>query len=255
VCSTIDNRSEFWINTTGDGVTRERLSDLKTLGVTAIKISMHGTCKEEHNAFMGHDTAWDKMNDVINLCKEMSIAFTLNTRILPDDFSNGFFEKMMTIGAESGASYIQFLTPRTAGGNFSGKSITYSLKQLEDLKILFRKYNTQSRYADYPAIFFDELDERCIFGCTAGSGRIYMNVKGEIQPCQHLNVSFGNVRTTPYEQIIDRMGKVFNKHDFTTTCTILPGLIAKDIGDTPEFPVFMTNVIEEHIKSIFPKKN
>jgi MoaA/NifB/PqqE/SkfB family radical SAM enzyme len=49
-----------------------------------------------------------------------------------------------------------------------------------------------------------------MFGCTAGgTDRFYINAKGDVQPCEFLNISFGNIKEEPFENIYDRM-----RHEF-----------------------------------------
>ncbi len=47
-------------------------------------------------------------------------------------------------------------------------------------------------------------------GCTAGGiDRFYVNAHGEVQPCEFLNLSFGNVQEEPFETIFQRMRAAF----------------------------------------------
>ena len=49
------------------------------------------------------------------------------------------------------------------------------------------------------------------FGCTAGgTDRFYVNAKGDVQPCEFLNISFGNILDEPFDRIYDRMREVFD---------------------------------------------
>jgi len=69
VCEVIDDRSEIWINSTGFGITKEKLLELKQLNVTAIMFSLHSAIPEEFNSFMGNDDAWNTMHKAIEVCQ------------------------------------------------------------------------------------------------------------------------------------------------------------------------------------------
>jgi radical SAM protein with 4Fe4S-binding SPASM domain len=72
-------------------------------------------------------------------------------------------------------------------------------------------YNNLKAFKQYPAIAPMIIDEdREHFGCTAGgTDRFYINAKGDVQPCEFLNISFGNIATQPFEQIYEKMRTEF----------------------------------------------
>jgi len=49
VCRSIDDRSEIWINSTGHGITVERLLELKEHNVNAIMFSLHHDNPDDFN--------------------------------------------------------------------------------------------------------------------------------------------------------------------------------------------------------------
>ena len=58
-----------------------------------------------------------------------------------------------------------------------------------------------------------------MFGCTAGgTDRFYVNAKGDVQPCEFLNISFGNILQEPFERIYARMREVFEVPGDTWLC-------------------------------------
>jgi MoaA/NifB/PqqE/SkfB family radical SAM enzyme len=72
-------------------------------------------------------------------------------------------------------------------------------------------YNLDKTYADFPAISAQIIEEDPdMFGCTAGgTDRIYINAKGDVQPCEFLNVSFGSIIEEDFKVIYQRMREVF----------------------------------------------
>jgi MoaA/NifB/PqqE/SkfB family radical SAM enzyme len=54
-------------------------------------------------------------------------------------------------------------------------------------------------------------EEPEMFGCTAGgTDRFYINAKGDLQPCEFLNFSFGNIAVDDFDTIYYNMRAEFH---------------------------------------------
>jgi MoaA/NifB/PqqE/SkfB family radical SAM enzyme len=211
LCKVIDSRSEIWINSTGYGITIERLSELKKHNVTAIMFSLHSSQPEEFNSFLGDEKAWETMSDAVRRCHDVGIPVAFNSCLKKEDFYNGNFEKVMDRAKEFGASIIQLIKPKPSGGWLEKGVECFSEKDMERLKHLVNKYNLEKEYREYPSISAQAIEEdKSLFGCTAGgTDRFYINAKGDVQPCEFLNISFGNICNESFEPIYKRMRSCF----------------------------------------------
>jgi len=211
VCEVIDGRSEIWINSTGDGIDLERLRELKKLNVTAIMFSMHSPEPSVLNVFMGSDNAWGTMEKAIDLCHQAGMAVAFNCCLQKEGFYNGQFEQVMERARQFGASLIQFIKPKPAGGWLESGVDVMNAEDLEHITRLVNEYNQQSRYQDYPVISAQIIEEgREVFGCTAGgTDRFYINAKGDLQPCEFLNISFGNIAHDHFDDNYQKMRDCF----------------------------------------------
>ncbi|MBN1758854.1 MAG: radical SAM protein [Chitinispirillaceae bacterium] len=211
VCEAIDTRSEIWINSTGCGISRENLTELKERGVTAIMFPLHHNSAEEMNRFMGSNTAWDTIHSGITLCHEIGIPVALNMCLLPEHFHNGTFEECMEKALQLGAAILQIIKPKPAGGWLDGGAPVFSEEDMNVLRTKVLRYNHAPRFRPYPAISAQVLEEdAALFGCTAGgTDRFYLNAKGDVQPCEFLNISFGNITGEDFSVIYQRMRTAF----------------------------------------------
>ncbi len=229
VCEVIDNRSEIWINSVGDGMTLEKLKELKSLNLTAAMFSFHFLDKEEMNKFMGSDNAWDSIMNGIKLCNEAEVPVAFNICLQADDFHNGKFEKLMDKAKELNVSIIQLIKPKPAGGWLESGVEDFPSAEIERVKKLVNKYNNEKEFKDYPSIsaqVFEEAPE--MFGCTAGgTDRFYINAKGDLQPCEFLNISFGNILTDDFEIIYKEMREQFEGPGEAWLCEKYSGKILK----------------------------
>jgi len=211
ICELIDDRSEIWINSTGSMVTKERLLQLKHTQLNAIMFSLHSPVPEQVNSFMGNDKAWDSMSKAIALCHETGVQVAFNSCMSREDFYNGNFEKIMETAKGFGGSIIQIIKPKPSGGWLADGVEEFTEADVKQIEEKVSKYNNDIKYSDFPAISAQILEESSeMFGCTAGgTDRFYINAKGDVQPCEFLNISFGNLKTEDFDKIYNRMRGVF----------------------------------------------
>ncbi|MBU2634773.1 MAG: radical SAM protein, partial [Nanoarchaeota archaeon] len=116
LCVAIGKDAEIWVNSTGDGMSIDRLRELKSLGLTAIMFSLHSYEPRKVNAFMKSDKAWDILIEGIRLCHEADVPVTFNSCLLRDDFYNGNFQRVMDKAKEFNACLAQIIKPKPSGG-------------------------------------------------------------------------------------------------------------------------------------------
>lgn len=211
MCEAIDERSEIWVYSTGDKMTLDRLKELKGLGLTAVSFSMHSPYANQLNKFMGSDKAWEIMEKGVELCHQADIPIAFNMCVSKANFYDGTFETIMEKVKDYNACMIQIIHPKPAGGWLHQDIDEFSIENLEYVKQLVRKYNHDKAYRDYPAISAQIMEEdKEVFGCTAGGiDRFYINAKGDVQPCEFINISFGNIATEDFDIIYERMRQNF----------------------------------------------
>jgi len=211
LCAVIDDRSEIWINSTGAAMTEEKLMELKNLNVTAIMFSLHSPDPDTFNQFMGNDSAWDTMQSGVKMCHAAGLAVAFNTCLMRDDFYNGTFERIMDKAKNFKACLIQIIKPKSAGGWLEKGDIEFTTEDLAYIKARVNEYNLQEEFSGYPSISAQIIEEdKMVFGCTAGgTDRFYINAKGDLQPCEFLNLSFGNIAVDEFEDIYQKMRDCF----------------------------------------------
>ena len=229
VCQAIDERSVIWINATGDGVTPERLKELKQNQVKAIMFSVHFIEPHALNDFMGRPYAWDTLISGISACKEAGMPFAFNACLGKEAFEDGSFENLMEFAKEKGASLVQLIKPKSAGAWLSETLPDTDGTFLDKVKAKVNMYNLDKRYEAYPSISAQIIEEDPRhFGCTAGgTDRFYINAKGDVQPCEFLNISYGNISERSFKDIYGEMRKDFCPPGTCWLCEANSKMIAK----------------------------
>lgn len=212
VVEVIGDSAEVWVNSTGDGVTLERLEILKTLNVSVIMFSLHSDTPEEFNTILKNSNAWENMIKGIELCHKAGLGVAFNITLFKDDYYNGKFQRVLERAKEFGACYIQMIKPKPSGDWLDHQIDEFTSEDLIHIKKLTNRYNLNKNYRDYPSIWSQFIHEsRELFGCIAGgTERLYLNAKGDIQPCEFLNISMGNLNNEDFDTIYNRVRKEFH---------------------------------------------
>jgi len=97
------------------------------------------------------------------------------------------------------------------------------------VKELVHSYNNNPLCKAFPSISAPIIEEELeFFGCTSGgTDRFYINAKGDVQPCEFLNISYGNIKEEEFEVIYERMRSSFEIPGSTWLCEACSSDIAE----------------------------
>ncbi|MBN1539291.1 MAG: radical SAM protein, partial [Candidatus Thermoplasmatota archaeon] len=208
--SVLGDTEEIWVNTTGFSLTPKKADKMRDSGVFGVMVSLHHPDPAKHDEFVGHGGAFDIAIKALRTFKEAGISTMINCTGTQAVVEDDGFDRIMDLAKGSGCAMVQLIHEKPAGA-WMGKDDTMGKKYLSRLHELHRKYNSNNEKTDYPPVssqaFESRVDE---FGCTAGAiERFYVNANGDVQPCEFVNVSFGNVLEEEFEDIYRRMRKRF----------------------------------------------
>jgi MoaA/NifB/PqqE/SkfB family radical SAM enzyme len=210
----IDDRAEIWVNTTGANLTEALAADLRRAGLAGVMVSVHSPDSERHDAFTGVPGSFDVACRALRLFAANGLFTAINCCPSPELVASGGLERVFDLARDLGCSFVQVIHGKSAGGWLGQPAEAQAAPDMiATLRALHLAYNTRSEYRDHPCIAAQVFDERAdLFGCTAGGvDRFYLGADGEVQPCEFLNVSFGNVRTEPFGEIFARMRSFFRR--------------------------------------------
>jgi MoaA/NifB/PqqE/SkfB family radical SAM enzyme len=203
--------TEIWVNTTGDQVTPEKLQALRDAGLHGIMVSLHAAGAAAHDAFTGVAGAFETAGRTLRLGRALRLGAAINSVLSEADIRGGQLDALMATARALDCDFVQLIHPKPAGRWLENPAaLQVDDGYLAALRATHLQYNSRRR-RDWPVLAAQVFEERPEgLGCTAGGvDRFYVNAAGEVQPCEFLNISFGNVRSEPFDVIFDRMRAAF----------------------------------------------
>lgn len=205
-------RAEIWVNTTGDGVDESTLVRLRDHGLGGIMVSIHAMQESEHDAFTGIVGSFACACRTLELAHSLGVPTAINVVLQQEAIRAGGIEQMIHLAADLKCAYIQLIHPKPAGLWLEHASELAKESANEVVQIAHRVHQRNNRIGGKGPVLSAQVYEESPkgFGCTAGGiDRLYVNATGAVQPCEFLNLSFGNVRETPLPEIFNRMREAF----------------------------------------------
>lgn len=207
----LDARSEIWVNTSGMLATPEKLAGLKQAGVLGLMVSIHSPDRSRHDALTNVEGSFDAACDTIRAARQAGLSVAANTVLSEEEIRGGGLDRLMAFTRSLGCDFVQLIHPKPAGQWIGRREDMQSDPALIDfIRKEHVRYNS-SGMRSFPALAAQVFEEqRGVLGCTAGAiDRFYVGASGEVQPCEFLNLSFGNIRTEPFDIIFQRMRSYF----------------------------------------------
>jgi MoaA/NifB/PqqE/SkfB family radical SAM enzyme len=219
--SAFDGKREIWVNTTGHLLTPEKARRLKKAGVFGVMISLHTPDPESYDRFTGLPGSFQIAADAARLFNEVGITVALNSCPTTELVENGGLDRIMQIAQEWRCSFVQVIHGKSAGA-WLGKQdeMIKAREKIESLRRFHLLHNSPGTFAEATSASVQVYEESPHhFGCTAGGvDRFYLNANGEVQPCEFLNVSFGNIQQEDFKIIFARMRRFFRQPGTAWLC-------------------------------------
>lgn len=199
-----DDRSDFWIITSGLGLTEEKAQDLKRHGLTGVAVSLDHWQADQHNAFRGNDHVYDwALRAVLNANKAGLVTMlslcTTREMAQPDNL-----RAYMELARRLGVSFVQWLEPK-AVGRFAGKDVLLSPTEQQLLEEEFNRYNLDPAYRGYPLVLYPARLQRR-WGCPgAGHLFLYVDSNGEANACPYCQCPVGSALQVPVPELVRRV--------------------------------------------------
>ena len=247
---------EVWVNSTGHSATPEKIRRLAELKVTGVMSSIHSVDPREHDAFTGMQGSWRRALDFLHDCQKEGMLVGFNTVLTDRQIVDGGIDGIMALAKEQDCDYIQLIHPKACGG-WMGRTFDNELAQkaIRIAKEAQIRYNSvkEKHSPVLTAQVFEESPE--MLGCCCGGiDRFYVGASGDVQPCEFVNISFGNLQEESFETAYERMRKCFATPCEEWTCCIHAKELAEHAGERLPIPWAETEQLVKNWKAGTPTK-
>lgn len=199
----------FTIFTSGYGLDRARAQKLKEYSLFSIAISLNDYEKKKHDASRGSKGAFEISIKAINNAKEAGLYTVVQSVMTKSMLNSGQIWKFMKFVKELDVDELLLLEPLGAGKLFNcGNDVFLNKEEHEQLKLL---HNIAQKNPELPKICsFAKIEDSTRFGCGAGVEHSYIDVNGDLWPCNYLPISLGNILKEP-DTVYKRLNRYFKK--------------------------------------------
>ena len=200
----------------GTLLTEDKAREAVRAGIKRISISLDGAEAAGHDRFRGVAGAFKRALAGIEAAKKAGLEFQINTTITPDNLAD--LEKIhhLAKSLDAVAHHIFLLVPtgrgrrlagldaesyeKTLGWFYDQRSPTMHLKATcapHYYRILRQRAKAEGQKVTVETHGLDAVSR----GCLAGVGFAFVSHVGVVQPCGYLELTAGDIRRTPFQEI------------------------------------------------------
>ena len=215
VLKTAREGTDFWIITSGIGLSARRAQKLKDAGLTGVMVSLDHYDQYKHNSFRGYEKAYTSAIEAVINANKAGLVTTLSLCATKSFVTHENLINYMELAKELGVSFVQILEPRAAG-RYHGEDVALGEKQIKMLEKVYIEYNSSKVFADYPIINYLGFHQRKVGCFGAGDRFFYIDTDGDAHICPYCTSKVGSAIDNSAREMIDLLGQrschVFEKN-------------------------------------------
>ncbi|MCC5930883.1 MAG: radical SAM protein [Cyclobacteriaceae bacterium] len=177
-----NEKINYWLATSGYGLTTDRALELKKHGLTGVSVSLDHYNPVEHNLFRNRHQSYDWAKDAIKNARNAGLLTTLSICVSSDFLEEGHMPAYMELAMLWDVAFVQWLDPKPVG-RYAGRDVSLNSRQKHILAEMAESYNRDILLSNYPKVIYHEayIENYGCFG--AGKRMVYVDPAGNIQAC------------------------------------------------------------------------
>lgn len=190
--------TDYWINTSGFGLTAGKAITMKENGMTGAIISLDYSDESRHNAFRQDAASFYWVKEAVKNCIESGMVVSLSLCPTREFLSVESLAEYAEFAKSLGVGFIRVLEPRPEG-RFEGMDVRLNDEDADLLDSFVMKYNNGKVYRKYPVFQFPGHSQRKSGCLGAGNRYIYIDSRGDYHSCPFCRKPLGNAILEPLD--------------------------------------------------------
>jgi MoaA/NifB/PqqE/SkfB family radical SAM enzyme len=186
------NTNDFWINTSGFGLTKGKARIMKQNGMIGAIISLDDWDETRHNMFRNNSKSFYWVKEATRNCNEAGIIVCLSICPVKEFVTEENLNRFYKLAKNLGAGFIRIIEPRRVG-RFAGENVMLDASHIDILDRFMISHNSDPAYNEYPIIQFPGHHQRKSGCLGTGNRYIYIDSNGEFHACPFCRKPLGNV--------------------------------------------------------------
>lgn len=182
VLQSANNNSDFWIYSSGYGLTIEKAKQLKKAGLTGVSVSLDHYLESEHNAFRRNDKSFKFALEAIKNAQEAGLLTAMTICVTQSFCTLENLAAYHQLAFELKVPFVQLMEPR-ATGNYEGKDVKLNTEQFQILEHFYKNRNSDKKFKNFPIIQYTGYQQRNKSCGGAGNRYIYIDTDGYTMAC------------------------------------------------------------------------
>ncbi|OUJ19404.1 Radical SAM superfamily enzyme [Methanonatronarchaeum thermophilum] len=199
----VGNRASTMVVTNGLEIDQKLANRLDNAGLDYLNFSLDSPYPEIHNKFRQNKNAFNGVIEGLKSIENTNITSAILYVATPENSEREKLEDLIELCREH--SVFELMIEEVVDtGNWSEKQTITDQRKKEISQLQRELVEKEERFITR----FYRLREPDCFGCFAGKRWLYMSPEGEIMPCMHTPISFGNIK----KQNLKKIWKKIRRH-------------------------------------------
>ena len=187
-------RHYIFTDTNGWFMDEKRARHIASLGVEKVQMSLDSMIEAEHDKFRNKPGSYKRVLRAVDACIDAGLNLILSTVLVRGRASTDEFRSMCEFVQRKGIGlYVSYAKPTGSCSDHPEWVITK--EDADKVREMERQYNVFTHmtpsYGSYK-------------GCITVKGTLTVSSTMEVMPCPYIDMSLGNLRTTPLKEVINR---------------------------------------------------
>jgi MoaA/NifB/PqqE/SkfB family radical SAM enzyme len=196
--------TDFWLLTSGYGLSAERAERLAKAGLTGVAVSLDHCDRDAHDRFRGRDGSYAWVERAATNARNAGLALCLSLCATRTFISRSNLDRYAETARQLGAGFIQILEPK-AIGHYAGRDVALDRDQVALLEEFALRLNFDQGSRDMPTVAYVESSTRRTQCVGAGDRYAYVDPDGQLHACPFCRTSVGHVLNGALNQALDAL--------------------------------------------------